>query len=297
LVFFKLEGAGGTLDFLSALPSTPPYYIPGYVDASHLTSGLTFTAGWGGDIVGTAYADKLMAGSGYGGRILDGGGGDDVLIGGFGDNTLKGGPGHDRLDGGGGTDRADYRDKTTAVVVTLNGLTDAVVKVGGFAEDTIRNIEGVLGGSGNDTLTGDANSNVLNGGAGNDKLVGGDGVDRLTGGLGADHLYGGSDGWGDFFIYTRLSDSTVAVSGRDIIEDFSESDGDQIDLRLVRTSAPDGNFHFIGTAAFSRAPGELRYTTQSGNAYVYGDADGDAVADFSIQLNHLTTLQAKDFVF
>ena len=33
--------------------------------------------------------------------------------------------------------------------------------VGGVAEDTIRNIENVNGGSGNDTLTGDGLANVL----------------------------------------------------------------------------------------------------------------------------------------
>ena len=52
--------------------------------------------------------------------------------------------------------------------VTLNGATNATVTVGGVAEDTIRNIENVTGGSGDDTLTGDGLANVLSGGAGND---------------------------------------------------------------------------------------------------------------------------------
>ena len=52
-------------------------------------------------------------------------------------------------------------DKTAAVSVTLNGATNAIVTVGGVAEDTIRNIENVQGGSGNDTLIGDGLANKL----------------------------------------------------------------------------------------------------------------------------------------
>ena len=63
------------------------------------------------------------------------------------------------LDGGTGTDWADYSDKTTAVSVTLAGAANAIVKVSGVAEDTIRNIENVQGGSGNDTLVGDGLAN------------------------------------------------------------------------------------------------------------------------------------------
>ena len=54
--------------------------------------------------------------------------------------------------------------------------------VGGVAEDTIKNIENVYGGSGADTLTGDGLANVLYGGSGNDLLKGGAGADTLNGG-------------------------------------------------------------------------------------------------------------------
>ena len=71
--------------------------------------------------------------------------------------------------------------------MTLNGATNATVTVGGVAEDTIRNIENVIGGSGNDTLTGDALANSFIGGAGNDLLKGGGGNDVLDGGAGSRH--------------------------------------------------------------------------------------------------------------
>src|SRR5262249_36874848 len=49
----------------------------------------------------------------------------------------------------------------------------------------------VLGGSGNDALTGDAGPNILAGGAGLDSLDGGAGDDLLEGGMGPDLLTGG----------------------------------------------------------------------------------------------------------
>jgi Ca2+-binding RTX toxin-like protein len=110
----------------------------------------------------------------------------NLLSGGRGADLLKGGAGNDTLDGGAGVDKADYTDKTAAVVVTLNGAANATVTVGGVAEDTIRNIENVTGGTAGDTLTGDALSNVLAGGGGNDTLRGGGAKDVLDGGAGND---------------------------------------------------------------------------------------------------------------
>lgn len=116
----------------------------------------------------------------------------DVLSGYAGNDILKGGGGKDVLDGGTGADTALYTDKTAAVTVTLKGATNVKVTVGGVAEDTIRNIENVTGGSGADKLTGDGLANVLNGGAGNDTLWGGGGADTLIGGRGNDSLNGNS---------------------------------------------------------------------------------------------------------
>jgi methionine-rich copper-binding protein CopC len=53
-------------------------------------------------------------------------------------------------------------------------------------------IENVIGGGGNDALTGNSGDNRLDGGAGNDTLTGGAGNDTLIGGAGNDTLIGGS---------------------------------------------------------------------------------------------------------
>jgi Ca2+-binding RTX toxin-like protein len=141
----------------------------------------------------------------------------DTLIGDGQDNLFRGGLGEDVIDGGAGSDTADYREKKTAVVVTLNGGTDAVVRVGGLDEDTIRNIENVFGGSGADTLIGDASANSLSGGDGGDVLQGGLGADILDGGAGAD-LADYSDKSSSVAV-TLGGASSVGVSVGGVIED------------------------------------------------------------------------------
>lgn len=142
------------------------------------------------NVTGGSAGDTLN-GDGLG-NTLNGGAGNDTLRGFAGNDVLIGGLGKDVLDGGVGLDTAVYSDKTGAVVVTLNGATNATVTVGGVAEDTIRNIENVTGGAGADRLTGDGLANVLNGGAGNDTIRGGGGADTLIGGRGNDFLNGNS---------------------------------------------------------------------------------------------------------
>ena len=70
--------------------------------------------------------------------------------------------------------------------MTLNGATNASVSVGGVAEDTIRNIENIFGGSSHDVLRGDGLANFVNGGGGNDVVRGGGGNDILDGAAGVD---------------------------------------------------------------------------------------------------------------
>ena len=56
----------------------------------------------------------------------------------------------------------------------------------GAAEDTFTGIENLIGGSGDDALTGDGNVNRIDGGDGNDTVFGGDDAgDTLIGGAGA----------------------------------------------------------------------------------------------------------------
>lgn len=60
-----------------------------------------------------------------------------------------------------------------------------------YGSDARSLIENAIGGSGNDTITGNAASNTLTGNAGNDTLKGAAGTDTLLGNGGTDYLYGG----------------------------------------------------------------------------------------------------------
>lgn len=140
------------------------------------------------NLVGGSGNDYLI-GSKYN-NYLRGNGGNDTLIGMDGNDSLDGGSGADNLSGGLGNDTATYSSRTSGVNVTLDGVSND-----GQANerDNVQpDIETIVGGSGNDTLTGNALANNLQGNGGNDTLIGGDGNDTLTGGSGADSLKGGN---------------------------------------------------------------------------------------------------------
>jgi Ca2+-binding RTX toxin-like protein len=167
-------------------------------------------------LVGGNGVDALFGGAGA--DTLYGGAGSDTLLGGTGDDTLNGGVGADNLDGGNGQDIADYSTATVAVVAVL---TDAVAGrtggsvTGGDGPDTLIDIEGVAGTSGNDTLTGNAGINVLLGGDGVDGLNGLGGNDYLDGGAGADVVNGG-DG-NDVLLGAAALDQLFGGTGNDFL--------------------------------------------------------------------------------
>lgn len=150
------------------------------------------------------YADNIVGDGNGGGDQLIGNGGDDTLYSGDGDNTLDGG-----ADTGTGTgDIADYTLFSTAVTVTFDGSTSAVVK-SDASTDTLIDIESArgstagdtflishsgsfYGGGGNDTMSdatnGDATFGLLYGDGGNDTLSAGADGGALNGGADNDTL-------------------------------------------------------------------------------------------------------------
>ncbi|HEX7929845.1 MAG TPA: M10 family metallopeptidase C-terminal domain-containing protein, partial [Sphingomicrobium sp.] len=150
--------------------------------------------------------------------------------------------------------------------------------------------------SGNDSVTGFSTADSLAGGAGSDTISGLDGTDTIVGGAGNDRLTGGSSA--DRFVFTAASDATVSATP-EIITDFSQG-SDKIDLTGIDANvitSGDQAFAWIGTAAFSNVAGQLRYaTTPSGSRTIWGDVDGDGVADFQLQVTGSITFQASDFL-
>ena len=102
---------------------------------------------------------------------------------------------------------------------SANGLVNNIA----IAWNTV--IETAIGGSGNDTIYGNAYDNVLRGGPGNDALFGGRGNDTLNGGPGNDAVTGGpgadhfalgapSDGVDTFLDFTRVQGDLITLDQR-----------------------------------------------------------------------------------
>jgi serralysin len=267
------------------------------VDYSNSSDAVTVDLQAGTGTRGLAEGDTYLSiedilGSG-GDDVLAGNGAYNTIDGGAGNDTIRGGAGGDLLDGGDGVDVLSYTGSTAGVVVDLRtGLA-----IRGHAEgDTFLNFENLRGSQYGDKLSGDIGNNVLEGRQGTDKLFGNVGNDTLVGGASHDDLWGGPGA--DRFDFNALDESPR--SARDTIRDFSQAEGDRIDLADIDANAVlagDQAFHFVGAAAtFSGVAGELRYVFNGAVATIFGDVNGDSSADLAIEVNHTPTLVASDFI-
>jgi Ca2+-binding RTX toxin-like protein len=137
---------------------------------------------------------------------------DDRLHGHDGNDTFQAGAGVDTLDGGAGSDQANYVNSSQEVTVTLNGANWISATSNSAVLDHMRNVEGIAGGEGNDTLTGDGLANKLIGNNGNDTLTGNGGNDTLTGGNGNDSILAGT---GKDSVSGGSGDDTASGGGGD----------------------------------------------------------------------------------
>ena len=176
-------------------------------------------------------------------NVITGFNGKDTLNGGAGNDRLKGSFGADKLNGGAGSDTADFSEKLLSVVATLKGATASIVKVGGVNEDTVRNIENLVGGSKADTFTGDGQSNVLTGLGGHDVLAGKGGNDK--------------------FVYTSFK------HGGDKITDFAHGD------KFVFEGSVFGLGTYHGTLAKADFVSNIKghATTHTGDTFVFDQSN------------------------
>jgi len=153
----------------------------------HVSVAANVNGGAGDDtIVGGRRADTLTGGAGN--DLIMGGDGDDLMLGDTGNDTLIGEGGANVFSGGAGLDTADYAARTDNLVIAMtNSLsTRALNSSKGDHDRILRDVENLIGGSGNDSLTGNYFANVITGGAGNDTMNGMEGNDLLNGGAGDD---------------------------------------------------------------------------------------------------------------
>jgi Ca2+-binding RTX toxin-like protein len=146
----------------------------------------SLTGGAGGDTVNgedgndTLYGGEVALVGGDGADDLKGGAGEDRLYGGRGNDQLDGGLGPDYISGDAEKDTVSYEDRTSSVIVTLDG--QANDGEAGENDNVLPNVESVVGGRRGDDLYGDHDGNTVNGGDGEDLLIGDAGVDQLLGG-------------------------------------------------------------------------------------------------------------------
>jgi Ca2+-binding RTX toxin-like protein len=199
-----LTDAGGvdTLDFsaTSTKNLTVNLTVAGAQQTDLVTNFLSITnaasmenviGGDGNDTITGNAANNVLTGNG-GNDALNGGNGNDTLIGGSGDDTLQGGlnddtfvfnaglagQGLDTVGDTGGTDTLDF-SATSGTGITFNLGTTVIQTVALPAPANLRvqltaiaAFENIIGGSGNDTLTGNSAVNTFTGNAGNDTING-----------------------------------------------------------------------------------------------------------------------------
>ena len=220
-------------------------------------------------------------------NALTGTSGKDLMFGFGGDDTLDGGAGTDTMIGGSGND-----------TYVVGSSSDVVKENPGEGTDTIRtsltsytlgaNVENLIyTGTSNFTGTGNELDNAIIGGRGNDGLTGNGGYDVMTGGLGSDR-----------FVFTSTDLSTGPGLGE--MTDFSHAQRDKIDLSAIdanMNSSGNQSFGFIGTQGFHHVAHELHYTDSgTGGVIVSGDLNGDGIADFTINVDGVSSLVSGDFV-
>jgi Ca2+-binding RTX toxin-like protein len=179
-----------------------------------------------GDDVLVGDGDRNQISTGGGSNTVDGGGGGDTIQGGNGADALQGGDGNDQLfpgagpdtvDGGPGDDStsSDFEDEADvysggagfdrlassndeipfSVSIDTDGAADdGIIDPGtDFAKDNVEpDIEGLAGGAGDDTITGNDADNAIEGFGGADVLSSGGGSDEVDGDAGDDLLDGGT---------------------------------------------------------------------------------------------------------
>ena len=187
---------------------------------------------------------------------------------------------------GGGTDTYDLSNYSSGGVtidlrpgewsvlsaVQRANLGDGRYAVGNVANALLYNddprslIENAIGTSGNDTITGNS------------------AVNRLTGGAGADRS-------------ASTMPRKARVAAPDTITDFTvgRPAGPVGDGRQPRHGGDD-IFHYLGTGAFTGQAGQLRHERVGSDVIVFGDIDGDGIADLQIILQNAPDLSATNFL-
>lgn len=206
----------------------------------------------------------------------------DKFVGSAANNFFTGLDGVDSYDGGKGADIARFFYWNDigqgGIIVDMTLATGQVINDGFGNTETMKRIEGIDGSQFDDQIKlGKANGWIY-ADAGDDRLEAGTGQQWFSGGDGE-----------DTFVFAALN-TLGNKDTRDEIDDFSQSDGDQIDLAGI------GGLFFGGEGAFSGEEGEIRYTIADDKTIIAIDTDGNGKANFQIQVNRAVELEESNFI-
>ncbi len=219
-------------------------------------------------VVGGAGYDRIYGNSAdnylYGGDFYDdlyGGDGNDFMVGGNSDDWFFGGNGADTMDGGIDTfvDYARYDDANYGNLTIR--LDNSALNTGAAAGDVYINIEGVVGGAGNDIIYGNALANYIFGQGGTDTIDGKEGNDNLWGGTAANRF--------------QFSTTLDATNNVDAIKDFVAGTDDILLAQSIFSAIGatlDASEFRLGTAA-ADANDYIIYNSATGQ--IYYDANGN----------------------
>ncbi|MEY4984027.1 MAG: hypothetical protein RIR62_2293 [Pseudomonadota bacterium] len=209
----KVQGAdvrpGDLSGALAAMPGQTPAPSPAPAPVTERIGDGTANAITGND------GDDSIAGNG-GNDTLAGGNGNDTLSGGDGNDLIRMDAGNDVIDGGAGS---DWIVASGAMNVELANTSAQATRYG---NDTIRNVENVQGGDGDNLIRGDGGANILRGNGGDDRFWGRAGSDTIHGGTGDDTLTGGVDH--DLLYAEDGTDRLTLDAGNDLLDGGSGAD-------------------------------------------------------------------------
>ncbi|MGB0694185.1 MAG: hypothetical protein ACPGOY_00955 [Rhodospirillaceae bacterium] len=285
----------------------------------------TDTASYTNDSAGVSVS--LSAGTATGTGI-----GSDTLsnienvTGGSGNDTITGNSGNNALDGGDGTDTISFASETAGITVSL---TTGSATGTGIGTDTLANFENIIGGSGDDTFTGNAANNSLDGGGGSDtvsyagdtsgltasladgtasgtgigsdtltsieNLIGGSGADTLTGNNSANVLDGGAGD--DLLIYTDASDTLTGGNGTDTVQ---IGNGQSVDLTGAWTPNGSSGLERIDLGAGSNtltAGSTTDWSSVFSTNLIYITGDSDDTVSGSASWSYVETISDAGLSF
>jgi Ca2+-binding RTX toxin-like protein len=165
--------------------------------------------GPGEDLILTGNSFDLLEPGADRDEVRSGDGNDGVL-------AASSADGNDLYDLGGGFDQVSYSRRAESI------SSDGISAGSAGERDQLNSVEALIGGGGNDTLTGTETTRTLDGAAGDDTLNGSDEANSLYGGLGNDNLIG--NGGVDAIVGGSGDDTLSGGDGDDNIKELLQED-------------------------------------------------------------------------